>query len=68
MTNDVYHGHPWTRLGYTYDWASTRPNHEGLSEYVVPSWMLFNRQNILVMIEVEALILAASYGRGDSKK
>ena len=68
MTNDVYHGHPWTRLGYTYDWASTRPNHEGLSEYVVPSGMLFNRQNILVMIEVEALIPAASYGRGDSKK
>lgn len=25
--------YPWTRLGYTYDWG--KPDHEGLSEYVV---------------------------------
>ncbi len=27
--------HPWTRLGYTYDWGFYVPNHIGLSEYVV---------------------------------
>ncbi|MDD5489393.1 MAG: hypothetical protein PHP25_01785 [Candidatus Moranbacteria bacterium] len=25
--------YPWTRLGYTYDWG--KPDHEGLSEYVI---------------------------------
>ncbi len=28
-------GYPWTRLGYTYDWATSSRNHVGLSEYVI---------------------------------
>ena len=27
-------GHPFTGLGYTYDWSPDSPNHVGLSEYV----------------------------------
>ena len=31
-------GFPYTRLGYTYDWApETQPNHYGASEFVVPA-------------------------------
>ena len=35
--------YPWTRLGYTYDWANTE-NHVGLSEFVL-------RQNSTVTVE-----------------
>jgi len=28
-------GYPWTRLGYTYDWASKEKNKYGLSEFLV---------------------------------
>jgi hypothetical protein len=29
-------GYPWSRLGYTYNWAPEAPTRYGLSEYVVP--------------------------------
>jgi len=37
LKNSSYgtNGYPWTRLGYTYDWATSRQNHVGLSEYVI---------------------------------
>ncbi|HEU4533483.1 MAG TPA: hypothetical protein VFS00_05170, partial [Polyangiaceae bacterium] len=28
-------GYPWTRLGYTYDWAPDAPSEVGLSEFVI---------------------------------
>jgi hypothetical protein len=33
-------GYPWTRLGYTYDWASNSRGHVGLSEYVIKAGAL----------------------------
>lgn len=30
--HDAY---PWTQLGYTYDWGSDAPNHQGLSEFII---------------------------------
>ena len=37
LKNSSYgsNGYPWTRLGYTYDWAGKSQNHVGLSEYVI---------------------------------
>jgi hypothetical protein len=32
---DGPNAHPWTRLGYTYDWGFRVPNHIGISEFVV---------------------------------
>ncbi len=34
--NDPPIGYPWTRLGYTYNWAPESTNHYGVSEYVIP--------------------------------
>ncbi|MGD0537087.1 MAG: hypothetical protein ABSC03_05515 [Verrucomicrobiota bacterium] len=66
MTNGVYNNaYPWTRLGYTYDWASTRPNHVGLSEFVIPSGTLWSVQTNAVPIEVEAVLPAVTYGKLD---
>lgn len=65
MTNGIYSGWPWTQLGYTYDWASTRPNHVGLSEFVIPSGTLWSRQSNAVPIEVEAILAASTYGKGE---
>lgn len=62
MVGGISSPRAWTRLGYTYDWASTRPNHQGLSEFVVPSGMLFSRQNVQPIVDVEAHIPAISYG------
>jgi hypothetical protein len=63
MTNGVYNAWPWTQLGYTYDWASTRPNHVGLSEFVIPSGTLSKVFTMNVPIEVEAILPAATYGK-----
>jgi hypothetical protein len=37
LKNNSYgsNGYPWTRLGYTYDWAGSSSDHIGLSEYVI---------------------------------
>ncbi len=29
-------GYPWTRLGYTYDWAPSAPDDRGVTEFVIP--------------------------------
>ncbi|MBS7224767.1 MAG: hypothetical protein KH050_05435 [Clostridiaceae bacterium] len=29
--------HPWTRLGYTYDWGKTGDDHYGVTEFVIPA-------------------------------
>ncbi|HSA02339.1 MAG TPA: hypothetical protein P5055_16540, partial [Candidatus Paceibacterota bacterium] len=63
MTNGVFTGYPWTRLGYTYDWASTRPPHVGLSEFVIPSGTLYTQLGVQVPIEVVRVIDAATYGK-----
>jgi hypothetical protein len=63
MTDGVYNAWPWTQLGYTYDWASTSPNHAGLSEFVIPSGTLSKALAVTVPIEVEAILPAATYGK-----
>ena len=47
----------------TYDWASTRPNHVGLSEFVIPSGTLSKVFTMNVPIEVETILPAATYGK-----
>lgn len=63
MINGVFAAYPWTRLGYTYDWASTRPPHVGLSEFVIPSGALYGKLGVQVPIEVANIVAAAAYGK-----
>jgi hypothetical protein len=62
MTNGVFNSYPWTRLGYTYDWANTQPPHVGLSEFVIPSGSLSSQLDTKVPIEVVNITSAATYG------
>jgi hypothetical protein len=63
MTNGIFNAYPWTRLGYTYDWASTTPHHFGLSEFVIPSGTLSKELSKSVPIEVVTMTSAVNYGR-----
>lgn len=63
MTQGVEKSFPWTQLGYTYDWEPGRTNHVGLSEFVIPSGTLNQALKVSPVIEVEALLPAATYGK-----
>jgi hypothetical protein len=49
LKNSSYgsNGYPWTRLGYTYDWAGNNQNHVGLSEYVIRKGSLVKIHNTI---------------------
>ncbi|SMF05661.1 hypothetical protein SAMN06295933_1448 [Desulfovibrio gilichinskyi] len=42
--------YPWTRLGYTYDWADDRFNHahHGLSEFILSGWSAGAHSSIVI--------------------
>lgn len=63
-TNDLNASWPWTRLGYTYDYANS-PNHPvGLSEYVIidPSQTQYWGSGLAVPLYIEAKYPAETYG------
>jgi len=63
MTNGVWGGAlPWTRLGYTYDWALTTNKVVGLSEFIIPGQVLWNTEGIEVTVEVTLVTNALYYG------
>ena len=61
MTNGVWNAWPWTQLGYTYDWLKTGNNIAGLSEFVVPGSMLYNKYTNTVLVWVVSVTDAANY-------
>lgn len=63
MTNGVWGGAlPWTRLGYTYDWALPTNNIVGLSEFIIPGKTLWNAEGIEVTVDVALVTNAVYYG------
>ena len=63
FTTNVWVAYPWTRLGYTYDWAKQGPNRVGLSEFIIPGKILRNAHGIDVRVEVAAIVTnLADYG------
>ncbi len=56
FTTNVWAAYPWTRLGYTYDWAKQGPNRIGLSEFIIPGRILHNAYGIDVRVEVAAIV------------
>lgn len=58
----INNAYPYTQLGYTYDWSPVRPNHQGLSEFVIPgtNWTGLSQP---VTYEVEAIKPAGTYGK-----
>jgi hypothetical protein len=64
-TNDLNASWPWTRLGYTYDYANT-PNHPvGLSEYVIidPSQTQYWGTSLSIPLYVDGKYNAETYGK-----
>ncbi len=66
MTNGVWNAYPWTRLGYTYDWALPTNNIIGLSEFIIPGKTMWNTESIEVTIEVIAVTNVVYYGNAVS--
>lgn len=63
-TNDLNHRWPWTRLGYTYDYANTPNSPVGLSEYLLPDLRQTTYWGELeIPIYIEARYAAESYGK-----
>jgi hypothetical protein len=64
-TNDLNHCWPWTRLGYTYDYANVPTSPFGLSEYVIPdaSQESLWGTGLTIPIYVEARYSAETYGK-----
>ena len=63
-TNDLNSSWPWTRLGYTYDYANTPNTPIGLSEYIIPNVSQTNYwpPGLVIPIYVETKTLAENYG------
>ncbi|MBI3987598.1 MAG: VCBS repeat-containing protein [Lentisphaerae bacterium] len=61
MTNGVWSGFPWTRLGYTYDWALPQCSPVGLSEFVLPGRTLWTTESRDVTVDVVLVSPAADY-------
>lgn len=67
FTTNVWVAYPWTRLGYTYDWAKQGPNRVGLSEFIIPGRMLYNSYGTEVLVEVATVATnMATYGETKS--
>jgi hypothetical protein len=49
LKNSSYgsNGYPWTRLGYTYDWAGNSHDHVGLCEYVIKKGAVIKIHNTI---------------------
>ncbi|MFC1461576.1 FG-GAP repeat domain-containing protein [Verrucomicrobiota bacterium] len=63
MTNGVWGGAvPWTRLGYTYDWAFPTNNVIGLSEFIIPGKVLWDTEGVEVTVDVSLVTNALYYG------
>ncbi len=64
-TNDLNSSWPWTRLGYTYDYANTPNRPVGLSEYVVPNASQTNYwgPELIIPIYVDTKTAAEDYGK-----
>jgi len=62
FANGINNAYPYTQLGYTYDWSPARPNHHGLSEFVLPgiNWTGVTQP---VRYEVVAIEPAVTYGK-----
>lgn len=62
MTNGVWGGAlPWTRLGYTYDWALPSYKTVGLSEFIIPGRMLWDTEGVEITVEVTLVVNALYY-------
>ena len=63
-TNDLDNSWPWTRLGYTYDYANTPNSPRGLSEYVIPNPSQTNYwgPGLIIPIFVDTKTAAEDYG------
>ncbi len=59
---EIANASPFTQLGYTYDWGSPARNHEGLSEFIIPSGAIFATNGKGVPIVAETNVSALSYG------
>ncbi len=65
MTNGVWGGAlPWTRLGYTYDWALPTYKTIGLSEFIIPGKLIWDSEGVDVKVEV-IMITNALYYAGE---
>jgi len=64
-TNDLNSSWPWTRLGYTYDYANVPTRPIGLSEYVVidPEKTEYWGTGLAIPLYVEAKYPAETYGK-----
>jgi hypothetical protein len=63
-TNDLNARWPWTRLGYTYDYANTPNSPYGLSEYLLPRLDQTQYWGVLTIpIYIEAHYSAEAYGK-----
>ena len=62
FSKGINNAYPYAQLGYTYDWSPTRPNHHGVSEFVILgiNWTGVTRP---VTYEVVAIQPAATYGK-----
>lgn len=56
--------YPWTRMGYTYDWAKTGGSVVGLSEVVIPAEWLYLTEGIRCELDVTAVIGVENYALG----
>ncbi len=58
----ITNAYPYTQLGYTYDWATNNPGHQGLSEFVIPCSALWSSLGVTVPIDVITNEPAVTYG------
>jgi hypothetical protein len=61
----ISNAYPCRQLGYTYDWDTSNPSHQGLSEFVIPCSVLAPAQGVTVPIEVESIRKLEQQGQGD---
>ncbi len=52
---------PWSRLGYTYDWANPNSRGMGLSEFIIPAKMFNEAWGTVVTVYVESVTLLVDY-------
>ena len=62
LTSGGTNSWPWTRLGYTYDWALDTNYNVGLSEYVIPSGYLSQKFGVAVPVEIVTITNISLYG------
>ena len=68
MTNGVWNSLPWTQLGYTYDWGGVDADIVGLSEFIIPGSLLWERCGTVVGVEVDSVTPAVDYANTPDRR